>query len=209
MRVLVRVMAVSVVMAAAAAGGLSAFRQADAGSRATTSYLGTWEAVATIHCSNHNGLNAIICPLRLGRQDLATSWIHATSTAAGKFSFTATYMLAEDAPKAKPLCDKNVLTTPYAGTCYITSAGSGLIKTGETGGPDFWITSETDTYYNVTGNVVTKNPMGAGGYPYDTGIPAVVGSFDAAKILRTLHLITTTQAPPAGLYIEIQVSHKA
>lgn len=188
--------------------GTFAVAQVSAGSRSITTYLGTWQTVATIHCSNRTGLNGVICPLRLGKQDLAASWMQATSNGVGKFTFTATYMVAEDSPKAKPLCNKNVLSTPYAGSCYITGVGSGIVKAGITGAPDFWVTSETNTYRTISGNVVTKDPMGSSSYPYDTGVPAMAGSFDAARILRMAHVITGTQAPPAGLYIEIQVSHK-
>lgn len=96
------------------------------------SYAGTWQYAATVHCANRSGLNAIICAIKLGYQTSASTWASLVSNAAGDFSFSAVYIVAEDTAKTKPLCNQHLLTTKFDGTCYITSQGTGVVGRGLT-----------------------------------------------------------------------------
>lgn len=68
-------------------------------------------------------------------------------------------------------------------------------------------TDEHMPYHRPASNLTIHDPLGAGAYPEDTGVPAQMGVYSAQRILTMARLLQKGQNPPAGLYITIEVDH--
>jgi hypothetical protein len=163
---------------------------------------GQWSTLSYLSCIP-NAQNASFC-LPNGQRQTILNPFFASSDAAGNITDDASIMLAEVAASSSPLCSPDIFGLPFTGTCIVSDHGSGVIKTGLTGLPDFWVNEETATFQG-TPPVTVHDPFAP--YPIDTGVPAAPGYYDTQHTLVLSGGLASGQTPPPGITSELAIAH--
>ena len=147
-----------------------------------------------------------------GTDQTITEVFRAQSDSSGTFTFSSetTYLQREVGGQPAPACNEEsmylnsgnerigdylTITSdghPFTWWCQITSHGSGMVKIGYTGMPEFWVAKETATFRSSEGEVEVvaepRNVLEELGeqtiYPYDLGYPAAPGEYGMETLIE-------------------------
>lgn len=128
----------------------------------------------------------------------ATSQEHASLTvdAEGRVTWSSSTLLVEHVRGATQQCSSKALDTAFDGSCRYSATGTGHVEVGLTGFPEWWLDSDTTTYYGTHVSHSTYHGL------RDNRIPLSAGHWNTAQYLALLGF----KSVPPGVTFQLAVT---
>ncbi len=127
-----------------------------------------------------------------------TSQEHGSLTvdAEGRVTWSSSTLLVEHVRGATQQCSSKALDTAFDGSCRYSATGTGHVEVGLTGFPEWWLDSDTTTYYGTHVSHSTYHGL------RDNRIPLSAGHWNTAQYLALLGF----KSVPPGVTFQLAVT---